>query len=45
VVFSQAGSEDCNRYGAVLSRLIPGSIAARYYTRWLGQISTYLDAA
>ena len=45
VVSRQAGSEDYNRYGAVLSRLIPSSLATRYYTRWLRQISTYLDAA
>jgi hypothetical protein len=23
----------------------PGSLTAAYYTRWLGRISTYLDAA
>jgi len=45
VVSRQAGSEDYNRYGAVLSRLIPGSLATRYYTRWLRQVSTYLDTA
>jgi FAD-dependent urate hydroxylase len=45
VVARQAGSEDYNRYGALLSRLIPGPLATRYYTRWLRQISTYLDAA
>src|SRR5580693_3544729 len=45
VVSRQAGSEDYNRYGAILSRLIPGSLGTRYYTRWLRQISTYLDAA
>ena len=27
-----------------LSRLIPSPLATRYYTRWLGQISTYLTA-
>jgi FAD-dependent urate hydroxylase len=43
VVSRQAGSEDYNRYGAILSRLVPGRLASRYYTRWLGQISTYLD--
>jgi FAD-dependent urate hydroxylase len=42
VVSRQAGSEDYNRYGALLSRLVPGSLATRYYTRWLGQISNYL---
>ena len=45
VVSSQAGSEDYNRYGAILSRLVPGPLATRYYTRWLRQISTYLDPA
>jgi FAD-dependent urate hydroxylase len=42
IVSRQAGSEDYNRYGALLSRLVPGSLATRYYTRWLGQISNYL---
>jgi 2-polyprenyl-6-methoxyphenol hydroxylase-like FAD-dependent oxidoreductase len=42
VVSRQAGTEDYNRYGAVASRLVPSSLATRYYTRWLGQISTYL---
>jgi hypothetical protein len=23
---------------------MPAPLASRYYTRWLGQISTYLDA-
>jgi FAD-dependent urate hydroxylase len=45
VVARQAGSEDYNRYGAMLSRLIPGPLATRYYTRWLRQIRTYLDRA
>ena len=45
MVSRQAGSEDYNRYGAVLSRLVPGPLATRYYTRWLRQISTYLDVA
>jgi FAD-dependent urate hydroxylase len=43
VVSRQAGTEDYNRYGAVASRLVPSPLATRYYTRWLGQISTYLD--
>lgn len=43
VVSRQAGTEDYNRYGAVASRLVPGLLATRYYTRWLRQISTYLD--
>ncbi|MGH3291413.1 MAG: hypothetical protein ACRDP7_06380, partial [Trebonia sp.] len=45
VVSRQAGSEDYNRYGAVMSRLIPGPLASRYYTRWLRQVSSYLDTA
>jgi FAD-dependent urate hydroxylase len=44
VVSRQAGTEDYNRYGAVMSRLIPGPLAGRYYTRWLREISSYLDA-
>jgi FAD-dependent urate hydroxylase len=44
LVARQAGSEDYNRYGSVLARLMPGFLASRYYTRWLGQISTYLAA-
>jgi len=43
VVSRQAGSEDYNRYGAILSRLVPGPLGTRYYTRWLAQISSYLD--
>jgi FAD-dependent urate hydroxylase len=43
-VSRQAGTEDYNRYGAVMSRLMPAPLASRYYTRWLRQISTYLDA-
>jgi FAD-dependent urate hydroxylase len=43
VVSRQAGTEDYNRYGAILSRLVPGRLATRYYTHWLAQISTYLD--
>lgn len=38
----QAGSEDYNKYGAILSRLIPETLASRYFTRWLAQISNYL---
>jgi FAD-dependent urate hydroxylase len=45
VVARQAGSEDYNRYGASLSRLVPAALASRYYTHWLRQISTYLDDA
>jgi FAD-dependent urate hydroxylase len=43
VVSRQAGSEDYNKYGAIMTRLIPGPLATRYYTKWLAQISTYLD--
>jgi FAD-dependent urate hydroxylase len=42
VVARQAAREDYNRYGALLTRLIPATLASRYYTRWLGQISSYL---
>jgi len=45
VVSRQAGSEDYNRYGAVVSRLIPSPLATAYYTRWLRQISSYLSQA
>lgn len=45
VVSRQAGTEDYNRYGGVMSRLIPAPLASRYYTRWLRQISSYLDPA
>jgi FAD-dependent urate hydroxylase len=45
VVSRQAGSEDYNKYGAVLTRLVPSSLATRYYTKWLAQISSYLDPA
>jgi FAD-dependent urate hydroxylase len=47
LVARQAGTEDYNRYGAVLgrtARLIPAGLAAGYYTRWLGKISNYLTA-
>jgi FAD-dependent urate hydroxylase len=43
VVSRQAGSEDYNKYGAILTRLVPSPLATRYYTKWLAQISTYLD--
>ncbi len=45
IVSRQAGTEDYNRYGAIMTRLIPASVATRYYTRWLRQISSYLDPA
>lgn len=47
LVARQAGSEDYNNHGrqlALLSKLIPGSLVSRYYTRWLGQVSNYLAA-
>lgn len=37
-----AGREDYNRYGALMTRLVPAALGSRYYTRWLGQISNYL---
>ncbi|HEX3490413.1 MAG TPA: FAD-dependent monooxygenase [Streptosporangiaceae bacterium] len=45
VVARQAGTEDINsRGGALMARLVPSGLAARYYTRFLGQISSYLAA-
>ena len=44
VVSRQAGTEDYNKHGALLSRLAPSPLATRYYTRWLAQVSTYLEA-
>ena len=44
LVARQAGREDYNRYGPLLTRLIPSALGSRYYTRWLGQISDYLTA-
>ena len=44
LVARQAGREDYNRYGALLTRLIPPALGSRYYTRWLGRISDYLTA-
>jgi FAD-dependent urate hydroxylase len=44
LVARQAGREDYNKYGSLLSRLTPSALASRYYTRWLGQISNYLTA-
>ena len=44
LVARQAGREDYNRYGALLTRLVPSALGSRYYTRWLGQISDYLTA-
>jgi FAD-dependent urate hydroxylase len=44
VVARHSGSEDYNRYGRLLARLVPSSLASRYYTRWLAQVSTFLPA-
>ena len=44
LVARHASAEDINRYRPMLSRLIPGALASRYYTRWLSQISSYLSA-
>jgi FAD-dependent urate hydroxylase len=44
IVSRQAGREDYNRFGATLSRLTPAPLASRYYARWLGQVSSFLDA-
>ena len=44
IVARHAGTEDTNKYRPLLSRLLPGPLVSRYYTRWLGQISTYLTA-
>jgi FAD-dependent urate hydroxylase len=44
LVARHAAAEDINRYRPMLSRLIPGALASRYYTRWLSQISNYLSA-
>lgn len=43
IVSRQAGREDYNRLGPGLSRLTPAPLATRYYTRWLGQVSSFLD--
>lgn len=42
LVAREAGREDYNRYGTLLNRLVPSRLASRYYTRWLGRVSTYL---
>jgi 2-polyprenyl-6-methoxyphenol hydroxylase-like FAD-dependent oxidoreductase len=42
LVARHSGSEDYNRYGRLLSRLVPSSLASRYYTRWLAQVSNFL---
>ena len=45
IVVRSAGTEDYNKYGAVMSRLVPDALASRCCTRWLRRISTYLDPA
>ena len=44
LVARHSGSEDYNRYGRLLSRLVPSALASRYYTRWLAQVSNYLPS-
>ncbi len=47
LVSKQAGTEDYNRHGLMLARaarLVPSSMAARFYTRWLGRVRNYLQA-
>jgi FAD-dependent urate hydroxylase len=44
VVARQAGSEDINKHGVLLARLVPDGLAGRYYTRFLGQVSSYLSS-
>ncbi|NYI04662.1 FAD-dependent oxidoreductase [Allostreptomyces psammosilenae] len=40
-----AGTEPANRYHPLLSRLTPGALASRAYTRWLRMVSTRLSQA
>jgi FAD-dependent urate hydroxylase len=42
LVSRQALKEDTNQYRPWRSRLLPNAVAARLYTRWLGQVSNYL---
>ena len=42
LVSRQSGREDTNEYRPWMVRLLPDALVARYYTRWLGQISNYL---
>lgn len=44
LVARHAGSEDINNYRPTLARLLPDALLSRYYTRWLGKVSTYLSA-
>jgi FAD-dependent urate hydroxylase len=41
-VSRSAGREDTGEYHPWLLRAVPGALAARYYTRWLGRASNYL---
>jgi FAD-dependent urate hydroxylase len=43
LVAKQSGREDTNEYRPWLTKLMPDTLVARYYTRWLGKISNYLD--
>jgi FAD-dependent urate hydroxylase len=43
LVAKQSGKEDTNEYRPWMVRLMPGGLISRYYIRWLGQISNYLD--
>ena len=42
LVAKRSGKEDTNEYRPWLVKLLPNALAARYYTRWLGQVSNYL---
>jgi FAD-dependent urate hydroxylase len=42
LVAKQAGKEGTNESRPWMVKLVPGSLAARLYTRWLGQVSNYL---
>jgi FAD-dependent urate hydroxylase len=43
LVSKQSGREDTNEYRPWLTKLMPDALVARYYTRWLGKISNYLE--
>ena len=43
LVARQSGREDTNEYRPWMVKLLPDGLVARYYTRWLRQISNYLD--
>lgn len=44
IVAKAAGTEDIDSYRPLLVKLVPNGFAAWYYTRFLGQISNYLDS-